>query len=79
MIPCCPSTTLAYAVGQVSPPYTHPYITATPEISMYGIEESDTFLILGSDGLWEALTEDEAALVVGGALDRREHRRASDL
>lgn len=37
-------------------------VSSTPEIHEYDIEEGkDMFLILGTDGLWEFITDDEAA------------------
>ncbi|RPD68513.1 protein serine/threonine phosphatase 2C [Lentinus tigrinus ALCF2SS1-7] len=43
---------------------TPPYITAEPEVTSIEIEPGD-FLIMGSDGLWESLTSEEAVGLVG--------------
>ncbi|KAI9915265.1 hypothetical protein PsorP6_008144 [Peronosclerospora sorghi] len=45
-------------------PYTPPYITATPEIKPHKLEEGDNFLIIGSDGLWDYLSNEEAVEIV---------------
>ncbi|KAL4144636.1 hypothetical protein PRNP1_013762 [Phytophthora ramorum] len=49
-----------------SAPYTPPYITATPEVKSHKLEEGDKFLIIGSDGLWDYLSNEEAVEVVKG-------------
>ncbi|CAM9785929.1 unnamed protein product, partial [Ectocarpus fasciculatus] len=47
------------------PPYTPPYITAEPEISVHEIDQSnDDFVILASDGLWDHVTNLEAVEIV---------------
>ena len=43
---------------------TPPYITAEPEVTSIDIQPGD-FLIMGSDGLWESLTSEEAVGLVG--------------
>ncbi|RLN45301.1 hypothetical protein BBJ29_007959 [Phytophthora kernoviae] len=49
-----------------SAPYTPPYITAIPEVKSHKLEEGDKFLIIGSDGLWDYLSNEEAVEVVNG-------------
>ena len=54
---------------QVWPNYqTPPYITAEPVVTKYKIEKGDRFMILGSDGLWERITNEEAINVVAESL-----------
>ncbi|TFK80071.1 protein serine/threonine phosphatase 2C [Polyporus arcularius HHB13444] len=43
---------------------TPPYLTAEPEVTSIEIQPGD-FLIMGSDGLWESLTSEEAVGLVG--------------
>lgn len=46
-------------------PFSPPYITAIPEIKSFKIDEkSDRFVIIGSDGLWDFLSNEEAVEVV---------------
>ncbi|GMF25572.1 unnamed protein product [Phytophthora fragariaefolia] len=49
-----------------SAPYTPPYITAIPEVKSHKLQEGDKFLIIGSDGLWDYLSNEEAVEVVNG-------------
>ena len=43
---------------------TPPYMTAEPEITTTEVQPDD-FLVLGSDGLWECLTNEEVVGMVG--------------
>ncbi|OQS00248.1 phosphatase 2C, partial [Thraustotheca clavata] len=45
-------------------PYTPPYISSLPEVETHQLTPSDQFLILGSDGVWEFLTNQEAVDLV---------------
>ncbi|RLN54572.1 hypothetical protein BBJ28_00021297, partial [Nothophytophthora sp. Chile5] len=47
-----------------SAPYTPPYISAIPEVQSHKLEDGDKFLIMGSDGLWDYLSNEEAVQVV---------------
>lgn len=38
-----------------------PYITSEPEIVSFELEGDEDFLIMGSDGLWDGVSEDVAA------------------
>lgn len=38
-----------------------PYITSEPEIVSFELDGDEDFLIMGSDGLWDGVTEDAAA------------------
>ncbi|KAG1710859.1 hypothetical protein DVH05_013582 [Phytophthora capsici] len=49
-----------------SAPYTPPYITAIPEVKSHKLTEGDKFLIIGSDGLWDYLSNEEAVEIVNG-------------
>lgn len=52
-------------VRQIRPPYTPPYITANPEITTRKLDlTKDSFVIIGSDGLWDFVTNEEAVKVV---------------
>ncbi|CAI5703284.1 hypothetical protein KXD40_003782 [Peronospora effusa] len=56
-----------------SAPYTPPYITAIPEIKSHKLEEGDKFLIIGSDGLWDYLSNEEAVEIVNGQVSCGNH------
>jgi pyruvate dehydrogenase phosphatase len=47
---------------------TPPYATAEPVVTTADVKAGD-FLILGSDGLWESLTSEEAVTLVGAWVD----------
>ena len=52
-------------VGPVWPYYhTPPYITAEPVVTHHKLEESDKFMIIATDGLWERMSSEEAVNVV---------------
>lgn len=44
---------------------TPPYLTVAPEIIYHKLRPEDRFLILGSDGLWDELGNEEAVRLVG--------------
>ncbi len=50
---------------------TPPYVTAEPVVTHCKIEESDHFLIIGSDGLWERVSNEEAVNVVARTLGEK--------
>ena len=45
--------------------YTPPYLIARPEVKSYQLTESDQFVIIASDGLWEMLSNEQAVEIVG--------------
>ena len=51
--------------------YTPPYLTAKPVVTHHRITEGDKFLVLGTDGLWEKLTNSEVVQLVGNLVDSR--------
>lgn len=52
---------------QYTPPnyLTPPYLDVTPEITFHKLRPQDRFLILGTDGLWDELGNEEAVRLVG--------------
>jgi pyruvate dehydrogenase phosphatase len=53
----------------VPPHYlTPPYLTAHPEIVHHTLRPSDRFLVIASDGLWDAMSNKEVVEVVGDHL-----------
>lgn len=55
----------------IAPPYTPPYITATPEVRVYEDildDPSAEFVILASDGVWDLCSNEEAVRFVGRAI-----------
>lgn len=52
---------------QYTPPnyLTPPYLDAAPEITYHKLRPQDLFLILGTDGLWDELGDEEAVRLVG--------------
>lgn len=56
---------------------TPPYMTAEPVITSIIIEKGD-FLIMGTDGLWECLQNEEAVGLVGAWLNRKVGESSND-
>lgn len=45
-------------------PAAFPYVTAEPEIEIVKVTKKDDFIVLGSDGLWDYLSDEEIAKIV---------------
>mmetsp|Transcript_1364 Transcript_1364/g.2409 ORF Transcript_1364/g.2409 Transcript_1364/m.2409 type:complete len:682 (-) Transcript_1364:490-2535(-) len=61
----------AAAGRYVPPPYTPPYITATPEVQVRTLRKGvDEFLIMATDGLWDLVSSQEAVDIAGRELRR---------
>ena len=50
--------------------YTPPYLTAEPEVSHHELSKNDKFVVIGTDGLWERLSNEQVVNVVGDNLDQ---------
>jgi len=44
---------------------TPPYLTARPEVAYHRLRAKDSFIIIGSDGLWDMLSPSQAVRLVG--------------
>jgi len=49
---------------QMPQPFTPPYVTATPEVFVHQLRSGDKFLIMATDGLWDFMSNEEAAEIV---------------
>uniref|UniRef100_K3WGS4 PPM-type phosphatase domain-containing protein n=1 Tax=Globisporangium ultimum (strain ATCC 200006 / CBS 805.95 / DAOM BR144) TaxID=431595 RepID=K3WGS4_GLOUD len=58
-------------------PFSPPYITVVPEITSIPIKSDDKFVILGSDGLWDFVSNGEAVDVVRAQVARGEYDSAA--
>lgn len=55
----------ALAVSRAIGDMAHkPYVSAEPEIECIHLDGEEDFVVLGCDGLWDNLTEDEVAITV---------------
>ncbi|KAA0157206.1 hypothetical protein FNF27_01813 [Cafeteria roenbergensis] len=52
----------------IGPRYTPPYITSEPELHARPRTAGDRFIVMGSDGLWDAMSSEEAVDFVDGLL-----------
>ena len=48
-----------------------PYVTASPDLIEYELTDDDLYLVLGSDGVWDVVTNETAARIVLSAPDFR--------
>ncbi|RIA85866.1 phosphatase 2C-like domain-containing protein, partial [Glomus cerebriforme] len=48
---------------------TPPYLTARPEVTHHKLTETDKFLVIATDGLWDELSNEEVVELVGKFLD----------
>ncbi|ETW01539.1 hypothetical protein, variant 1 [Aphanomyces invadans] len=54
-------------------PYTPPYVLAGPETQVHTLTDADQFLVLGSDGVWDDLSNEEAVEIVAKLAARGMH------
>ncbi|KAJ0400669.1 hypothetical protein P43SY_005442 [Pythium insidiosum] len=54
----------------IAAPYSPPYITAVPEVRTHELHTDDQFVIIGSDGVWDFLSNEEAVEVVREQLEK---------
>ncbi len=47
-------------------------VIAIPEVKQYELIHDDKFLIIGSDGIWEYITDDEAVRIVSRFWNKRD-------
>jgi len=55
------SLAVSRAIGDVG---HKPYVTAEPDVDVINLDGEEDFIVLGCDGLWDSLTEDDVALTV---------------
>ena len=53
-----------WGLTPISESLTPPYLTAEPELTSYQLKPSDKFLILATDGLWDALSDNQQAVEI---------------
>lgn len=58
--------------------YLKPFVISNPEVLVSERTDKDEFLILASDGLWDAVSNEVACKVVRKCLDGRMRRRCQD-
>ncbi|EQC28354.1 hypothetical protein SDRG_13901 [Saprolegnia diclina VS20] len=61
----------------MAPPYTPPYISSVPEVHVHNLTAADKFLVLGSDGVWDFVTNQQAVDLVQHYVSIGEHALAS--
>ncbi len=52
--------------------YTPPYLSCDPEVTVHRLTSRDRFMVLGSDGLWEQLSDENVVKIVGEFLEGKE-------
>lgn len=55
------SLAVSRAIGDAS---HKPFVSAEPEIAVLDLDGEEDFFVMGCDGLWDSLTEDDVALTV---------------
>ncbi len=50
---------------------TPPYVTAEPVVTQHTIAKNDRFMIIGSDGLWERISNEDAVKIVAESLKKQ--------
>ncbi|KAL5541285.1 hypothetical protein UlMin_042507 [Ulmus minor] len=58
--------------------YLKPYVISEPEVMVYERTDSDTFLVIASDGLWDVVSNEFACEVVRRCFDGQIRRRFSE-
>jgi len=54
----------------VQKPHSFPYISAAPIVSVFKRQPTDNFIVLGTDGLWDFLSDQQVVDIVSGAVAR---------
>ena len=57
-------------LGRFARDFNPPYITATPEVTLFEIAERDQFIVLASDGVWDELENQAVVDIVAEVLKR---------
>ena len=52
--------------------YTPPYLTCEPEVTHHRLTSKDKFMVIGSDGLWEQLSNERVVEIVSAFLEGKE-------
>ena len=58
--------------------YLKPYVISEPEVTVWDRTESDSFLIIASDGLWDVVSNELACELVRRCLEGQSKTRFSD-
>lgn len=57
-------------LGRFARDFNPPYITATPEVTLFEIAQRDQFIVLASDGVWDELENQAVVDIVAEVLKR---------
>ena len=63
-----PAHVKPYVGGDLKSP---PYVSVTPDVVQVGLTKSDKMLVIGSDGLWDELSNDEVLEALQGLIQSR--------
>lgn len=58
--------------------FLRPYVISEPEVSVWDRKESDEFVVIASDGLWDVVTNELACKLVKRCLSGKIRRRFSE-